>query len=325
MTGIREIGGYFPLEVARSGAFHPRAKAFLTARGALKQLLLSLFETGRGPKRLWLPTFLCPDIETAISEIAPSLQIIRYAVNDVLQPVGCDPKSTDLAYYYNVFGLTGALARLLPPKSVWDNAHGFFSPPAPGCTTLYSARKFFGVPDGAYLYSTEPVVVPPPLSDVRRSLHLLKRHDQGAQAAFSDFRAAETELAGAPPAGMSLLTRRILEGIDYSAVSVLRLTNLVTLHEVLGRQNELGTLIDAALSDPHFVPFSYPLLIADGAALRERLISKKVFIPLLWSGVVSRPEITGFERHLALDTVHLPIDQRYGEFEMIEVLTRAGF
>lgn len=34
-----------------------------------------------------------------------------------------------------------------------DNVQVFYTPPIKGLDTIYTCRKFFGVPDGAYLYT----------------------------------------------------------------------------------------------------------------------------------------------------------------------------
>jgi hypothetical protein len=141
-------------------------------------------------------------------------------------------------------------------------------------------------------------------------------------AAFADFQVSEKDLAAMPPLGMSALAERILEGIDYDAVRQTRLENFRMVHGVVGERNELADVIEAALGSSDFVPFSYPLLCADGAALREALIEQGIYVPHLWGGLSDRAEMTKFERHLADATVHLPIDQRYTVVDMEEMLTR---
>jgi len=42
-------------------------------------------------------------------------------------------------------------------RIIFDNVQAFFQKPVDGIDTVYSCRKFFGVPDGAYV-STDSVV-----------------------------------------------------------------------------------------------------------------------------------------------------------------------
>ena len=319
----REFGGFFGLEARRSGSLHAAAKAFSTASGALGHFLRSLGDSS-SIETIWMPGFLCPRVETAIAQAAPKIMIQRYRLRQDLDPFGCDCGPRDLFYSYNVFGLKGAVTQSLPGNTIVDNAHAFFQPPGSNRATFYSARKFFGVPDGAYLYCEDPIDVPPPLSS-HRCDHLLRRIELGPQAAYDDFLAAERELEAMPPMGMSALARHVLDGIDYDSVRRSRLANFGFLHHALGPGNELAEVIDLALSDPHFVPFSYPFLSAEIIDLRRTLIARRIYVPHLWQGLSSRPELTEFERHLADDTAHFPIDQRYRVADMDEMLSQAGF
>lgn len=65
-----------------------------------------------------------------------------------------------------------------------DSTQSFFSIPVNGVTTLYSCRKFFRVPDGAYLYldNVEVSDIQFDCSGIRIS-HILKRIDYRANEA----------------------------------------------------------------------------------------------------------------------------------------------
>lgn len=309
------------MEGGRGEALHAAAHGFNTACGAIQQFLDAARQS-REFATVWVPVFLCPQVEIAIARADPGFKIRRYGLREDLEPRLSDVGPQDLIYFYNVFGLKGTSIPRLPDNAIVDNAHAFFQPPARNRATIYSARKFFGVPDGAYLYCDDPIEVPRQQPSSGRGGHLLKRIEAGPEAAYNDFRAAEDELAAMPPLGMSPLARHILKGIDYDVVRRARLDNFGIVHAALGGKNELSDLIDLALDDPHFVPFSYPFLHASGADLRKSLIARKIYVPHLWRGLSDRAEMTAFEHHLSEDTVHLPIDQRYSEEDMTEMLAQ---
>src|SRR5262245_42109012 len=119
---MREFGGFFGLEAARIGSRHAAAKAFSTFSGALQQFLGALGDsTSSGT--IWMPVFLCPQVETAIARAAPGIAIRRYRLRQDLEPLGCAWGHQDFFYYYNVFGLKGAATRSLPVNAIVDNAH----------------------------------------------------------------------------------------------------------------------------------------------------------------------------------------------------------
>ena len=63
---------------------------------------------------------------------------------------------------------------------------------------------------------------------------------------------------------MSLLTRRMLSGVDYEMIKNIRYSNFIYLHNELGELNQLN------ISIGKFTPMSYPLLITKN--LHEKLI-----------------------------------------------------
>ncbi|MCM1168239.1 MAG: hypothetical protein NC401_19815 [Ruminococcus sp.] len=189
---------------------------------------------------------------------------------------------------------------------ITDNSQSFFSGKS-GLASFNSARKFFGVPDGAYLFCdrTLPGKFPKDVS-WKRASHLLIRSDVGAEAGYSEFKKNDRSLCGEEIKIMSDLTQSILKGIDYEFVIKTRINNFRYLSEKLDSVNELK--INIGSSD---VPMCYPFLFKkDG--LREKLIKKKIYVPTYWTG--QRDNDTGgyLERYLC----PLPIDQRYDSDDM---------
>ena len=103
---------------------------------------------------------------------------------------------------------------------IFDNIHAFFQKPVEGVDTIYSCRKFFGVPDGGYL-STDVVLreqLPKDISTDRMK-HILGRFEGKASDFYADFKANDHSFATLELREMSELTHNLLRGIDCGCLS----------------------------------------------------------------------------------------------------------
>jgi len=317
-----QIGGYFGLDVQGGRHFHTTEQRYNTARSALVAFCQAVVVASGRQLSILLPRFNCPDVVEALEGL-PEIEVIPYSINENLEPILPDPGAAGSALYFvNLFGLKSAYAARVPMGSIVDNVHAFFSAPVENAHTIYSARKFFGVPDGAYLYSNVRPPVPPPYVAWENSVYLLQRIDVGARAGYQRFSESERALSGSDIRGMSLLSQSLLGSMDYAKFAKKRRANFEYLHDRLGTSNEMRALIDQALAESSFVPLCYPHLSGNGAHLREFLISEGIFIPRYWESIGADPLATPFERHLAMNALHLPIDQRYGRSEMDAIVSR---
>ncbi len=66
-------------------------------------------------------------------------------------------KANEALLYVNYYGLKQRYVEQLANKTgdrlIVDNTQAFYAKPIAGIDTFYTCRKFFGVPDGAYLYT----------------------------------------------------------------------------------------------------------------------------------------------------------------------------
>src|SRR5690606_30932091 len=143
------------------------------------------------------------------------------------------------------------------------------------------ARKFFGVPDGAYLY-THIFLKDGLDQDIssNRFDHLIKRIDISPETAYPLYKENEERLRNQPMLEMSKLSRRILSSINYSEVATKRRKNYSVLHEQLKDYNkiDLGQLEGQ-------IPMVYPFL-TDNSSLRNVLIEEGVYTPQFWPNVL---------------------------------------
>lgn len=309
------IGGYFELELPAPKPFlHPQALRFQSARAAF----LALLRTGK-PKRVWMPSYICDAMHAPVRKAG--IECVCYSINQQLDIVdNLDLYAEDWLLYVNYFGVcTGnvdrVLARFNPNQVVIDNSQAFFAPPSECLATIYSPRKFFGVPDGGLLVTNLAVATPIEVDDasIGRTGHLLKRLAFSAESGYADYQLAEQLLCEFEPRQMSHLTSRVLESVDFEAVRKKRNSNFHFLHARLGNLNQLP--IDLSCVDG---PLCYPCVV-DQSSVRERLIAERVFVATYWPDVQTIASDSSCEAWLVRHVLPLPCDQRYGTEEMNKI------
>lgn len=310
---MKAIGGYFELELRKGEHYLKNAIRLNTARNCFEYVLRA-----RNYTKLYIPYYTCEVMLEPLRKL--SILYEFYYINEKLEPTTLPKLNTNEAFLYtNYFGLkqecVKRLASIYGNQLVVDNAQAFYSEPLDGIDTFYSARKFFGVPDGAYLYSHKPLQQEfEQDSSFDRMSHLLKRIDLGPEAGFQDFRENDDALIGQDIKRMSKLTETLLSGIDYERAKIVRIENYHSLDEALGSTNQFYH----ALGD-NDVPMVYPYL-ADDATFKNRLISEKIYVATYWPNVFKWCKPNDWEYQLTKNLVCLPIDQRYGEDEMIDII-----
>ncbi|GIP21750.1 hypothetical protein [Paenibacillus sp. J22TS3] len=311
---MKEIGGFFGLELSHfNKEYHTGALRLNKARSALNYLILQ-----KNVKKIYIPYYMCSCILEPILDLGIEHEYYRLD-EDMLPNFSKEVYDNELFLYINYFGLCDQNVTTVVNKLnnvVVDNTQSFYSRPLNGCDTIYSPRKFFGVPDGGYLYSTDSYMIElEPSSSYQQFEFLLKRIDYSAQEAYSQFQEQERWLTGQGMKQMSRLTETMLKSIDYDGVRDIRLRNFDFLHENLSKINELK--IERSRDS---VPMVYPLLIENNS-IKEQLISEKVYIPTYWKEVIEISEYDWFERRLVDNLVCLPIDQRWGLADMEQILS----
>ncbi len=316
---MKEIGGYFGLELNETGEFHHDALKLNTARNCLEYVLRA-----RTYRKIYIPYYSCPVLLEPIEKCQIAYEY--YFINEELDPIFDKSLSKGEGFLYiNYFGLkqntVELLARRFGERLIVDNSQAFFSNRIDNIDTFYSARKFFGVADGSYLY-TDQRINEDFEQDVSypRMLFLLKRLDLSAQEGYSEFKDNERRLNNSSIKKMSSITERILGSIDYDKISASRKENYRYLECRFSKYNMLHLDFERIES----VPMAYPLLVPDGKELKKKLISEGIYVATYWPSIVSRPT-KGYEYSMASNLVPLPVDQRYKINEMEYVADKAEF
>ena len=194
---------------------------------------------------------------------------------------------------------------------ILDYTQAFFSRPIDGIDTFYSCRKFFGVPDGGYLYTDAIADFELEIDEsYTRMDSLVKRIDLSPEAGYDDFHRTSKVFHDIPIRRMSNFTKRMMQGIDYGSIAQCRLDNYNVLCKHLGgRQLNYGE-----------VPMIFPFGSEQGQELRKKLIENKVFVAKYWPNVDEWAGESALETWMANHILPLPIDQRYGNEDMERIL-----
>ena len=260
------IGGYFSLELPLREEYHKDAIRLNTGRNCLEYILRA-----RGYKKVYVPYYTCEAVMEPINKL--DIPYEYYHIDIYLEIRDrFTLKKGEALLYTNYFGLKQRYVELLAEKIgsplIVDNTQAFYAKPIPSIDTFYTCRKFFGLADGAYLY-TDKLLDEDFEQDesYERMTHLLKRIDLSAEQGYADFRKVEDGLDNKPIRKMSKLTQRIMQSIDYETVAKKRRENYQMLHEVLGEKNNMVLPLDEDA-----VPMIYPFL-APIKGIRERIIT----------------------------------------------------
>lgn len=306
--GLKAIGGYFELENRFESEYHIGMIRLNTGRNCLEYILRA-----RGYKKAFLPEFSCSSLLEPIHKL--KLDFEYYPINENFE-IASDLLIADdeCIVLINYFGLKGEYIRTACEtynNPIVDNTQAFFELPYSNSDTFYSARKFFGVPDGAYLNTNlhlEEEIEQE--KSWERCEHLIRRIDHGAGEGYTAYLKNEKYLSKREIQLMSEFSYRILTGINYQWVQTRRNQNFQYLHLKLRSFNELN-LSDADIDGP----MAYPLYI-NKTGIREELIRNKIYIGTYWPEVLETVDKSKWEYQLAEKLLVLPVDQRYGLLDM---------
>lgn len=300
---MKEYGGYIELDTYRLPMLHEGAKALNCGRNCLAYLIKA-----RNIKKILLPYFICDSVIDLCKK--ENVEISFYHINMRFEPVDVSAEADQWLYVVNFYGqLTkDYLAKLKSSydKLIVDNAQAYFDMPLENTDTIYTCRKFFGVADGAFLYTDSRLDEELALDESFERMHyLLGRFERTASEFYGEYSANNHLFASESIKKMSKLTNNLLHAIDYEFVKKRRTENFKIYHEKLKGIN----LLELREVEGAFV---YPLLIKNGADIRKKLQQQKIYIPTLWPNVVNDMAEISLEYRLAKDVLPLPLDQRYG-------------
>ena len=307
------IDRYFELELLDRGGFpHDDGMLLNSGRNALEYVFRALGDVGH----LYMPYYTCDVVMEPVVKL--NIPYSFYHINQSLElDVLPTLNSGDYLVYTNYFGIKDEyvyrLAEQYGSQLIVDNAQAWFAQPIKGVNTIYSPRKYVGVPDGGVAYCTDYIDENLLEQDVsyERCSHLLKRMELDPSEGYVDFKSNSKKLSGQPVKQMSRLTRKMLSSIDYEVVRNKRRKNFDYLQEHLGKANCLEIPSINSFASPMIYPY-----LTNNPSLRQRLIENKIFVATYWPNVKEWTSRGMLEYELMDKLIPLPVDQRYGIEEM---------
>ncbi|WP_419034303.1 hypothetical protein [Dysgonomonas gadei] len=312
---MKEIGGYFELQLRKGEHYHKEAVRLNTARNCLEYILKA-----KKYRKIYIPYLNSEVIWEPIKKLG--LESEFYSVDFNIDPVFDKELAKDEVFLYSdIYGIkcntVEKLVRRFGKQLIVDNTHAFYSRPYEGIDTIYSPRKFFGLPDGAYLYTDtlldevfeQDMAIP-------HMTHLMKRIEYGnAGAAYQDYLDYCASLINQPIKRMSNLANALLANIDYENLKQRQISNFKYLHSILGKDNiyEFDNFPDDTC------PLSY-MFYSENTNLREKLIDNKIFVSTYWKATLDLVEKDSDEYRIVNYLLPLPCDHRYEEEDMRRII-----
>ena len=313
----QEYGGYLPLEIGCGQEwFHGlerNIRRYNCGRTAIYEAAQAI---KADVKKICIPYYICQTVVDAIEQAG--IEVKRYSLNENLEPaeeIRVDGGTGVLVVNY--FGLKDGFIKEISQKyahMILDCTQAFFFDPVMrvGVSNIYSCRKFIGVPEGTYLIGQDTSAEQLEEGSAWESYSFLcKAHELGTNRAYKDSLENEKRL-GAHKEGMSSLTRRFLQGVDYHFIAKRRKENFKKLHELLGGMNRFDVQRWGG------TPQCYPLWLSKNAGrqLKEKLLKKSIYIPTLWKECRELCGKNSLEAEWSSNLLCIPTDQRYSPWDM---------
>lgn len=311
-----EIGSFLELEF-------PKGKEFYKGEYNVARLnngRASIWHAFRvtGCDRIWIPYYQCDTVRDFLNR--KNVKIEYYHIDENFNPIDLNPCENDAVLLVNYYGVMSyermtALASKYA-HSIIDNSQGFFAKPLENAMNVYSARKFVGVPDGAYVIGSNAqkyVESYPQGYSSDTANFLLQRIEYGCEGKTYESRMVnEHRVDTEDIMRMSKLTQTILDGTNYRNIQSKRRENFDIADELFRDVNQINAKL---YYDDSCVPMIYPLVVEDDALL-DRLLQNKHFQGHWWSYLLDEIEENRFEYWLSRYMIPITIDQRYGRKEL---------
>jgi hypothetical protein len=311
---MKPIGGFFELEdEGKEGEeFHTGTLILSTGRASFNLILSRL-----KPKKIFLPFYTCDALTEPV--LWNKIPYEFFAIGKDLEPrEEISPGKNEYIVLVNYFGIKSQSIKKLSDRyknrAIIDNTQAFFQKKYSDGFSFNSARKFFGVPDGSYLYS--PIDLKVRLKENKNISisHMVHRREGKLDIAYKEFTEYERSLTP-QILGCSAYSKNILSKINYIRVIQRRRSNFQFIQSHLEERNSLKISLG-----PDDVPYCYPFL-PENSCNKNIFYRQQIFIPTIWKDVMERrTEGFEFEKDFSGRLLPLQVDQRYDEKDLIRVV-----
>lgn len=305
---MKEIGGYLELDTYNLPLFHKKALKFNCGRNCLAYLIEE-----KKIRKIAIPFFICDSIKDVLKKY--NIAVNYYHIGYDFLPKNIQLDDDEYLYLVNYYGqLTKKNKKTLLKKYkrvILDNTQAFFDKALKKADTIYSCRKFFGVPDGALLYTDAKIGYLKLEKDksYMKMDFILGRFEETANSYYQNFSKNEETFEKAKVLKMSKLTENLLHAIHFKKIKRIRTINFNHLYKKLNEINKLKLHKCKGA-------YVYPLYIENASEIRKKLLENLIYIPILWPNILNEHAKDTIEYKLANNILPLPCDQRYTIEEM---------
>lgn len=312
----KEYGGYLPFEIKTGPDFFSEYGENNVLRTNSAKAAMYFVIKEKGIQKICVPYYMCRSVKEMLQETGVSIEY--YDLDENLLPVPGSVDADAAVLLVDYFGMMEEQVKREAEKYrtvILDFSHSFFAEPVvrEGAFSIYSCRKFVGVPDGGYAIG----------DGVSRKLEADKVSDYfsylttsleyGTNAAYAQKQESDRYFMGNYK-GMSELTRGMLSSVDYAGIRKQRSENFRHLHRILGPYNAL--MIEEEQAPAYVYPFLPKGESAAEKSLKAALVAEKIYVPTLWKELICEEFRGTLEYRLSEQAVFLPVDQRYGKEDM---------
>ncbi len=310
----KSIGGFLPFERNDGKLYYENLFRYNLGRNAFLEIVKK-----RNYKLIWLPKYLCACMNDVLKSIDVSIE--KYSITESFLPEELRKTSDGEAILIVNYFSTLSADELKPLRKkhkniILDNTQAFYTRPLKNVDTIYSCRKWFGVPDGAFLSTSLNMKELDRDVSYKRSLHIFGKFDCEDDVFYPIYQNEEKMFSESSPKKMSRLTENMLRGLHYMKIAKIRGENFSALHKLLCKSNRLSYLLNRIYNSPFMYPY-IPSVECDVAAVRAFLRQKGIFLPQLWPDAMQEDAYT---QYLCDNILFIPIDQRYTQIDMIRVV-----
>lgn len=266
-------------------------------------------------RKIYIPYFTCLETPQPFKDLG--IPVSFYELDCDLMPKNINLGKKEYLLWTNYYGNASAeMISLIEKKyrgrMIVDNCHAFYCLPLEHALNCYSARKFFGVADGAYLISDNEVGINVEGLKIDHTKpymeHLYKQIKEGTNKGY-DLNLVNEKRLEKNYSLMSKTSDEILNKVDYQKIKNIRVKNFSTIHSYLNELNDFP--VNEGIGTQMYYPFKCKDLF-----LREKLLKEKVYSPTWWRHVSDILDSKSIEVEYTMETVLLPVDQRYSTYDM---------
>ena len=309
---MKEIGSFIELELPQGREYYSGEENIArlnSGRAAIYHACRVL-----NLSTLWLPYYQCGIVREFLTR--KGIMLKYYEIASDFTPLDLTPSEDEAVLLVNYFGIFSEKLRSLCTRYknvIVDHSQAFFTSPIPGLQNVYSPRKFFGVPDGAYLIGENAhcyVNDYPQSYSSDTASFLMERIEYGCEGkAYTSRQKNEERIDKEDVMRMSSLTRTLLDSLDYASVAHKRRVNYQKACDMFSSLNRIAPLLLSETSSQD-VPMVYPLVVEDESLL-DKLLRAKHFQGRWWQYLTQERPCDSFSHYLSRYMLPITIDQRY--------------